>query len=187
MNRRSYPHLDETSIDSTQVYRGNLLDVRLDRIRLPSGEEATREYIRHQGAAVIVPVLDNGKLVFGRQFRYPLGQALLEFPAGKIDPGEAPENTAKRELLEETGFSSDQWRHVGVVHPCVGYSNERIEIFMARDLRRQSEQNLDHGESIDVLELHLNEALEAVRNGEITDGKTITALFWAEKILLSGW
>ena len=182
-----FQHLHETLAESTQVYRGRLLEVRSDRVVLPGGEEATREYVRHQGAAVIIPVLDDGKLIFEKQFRYPLGRVFLELPAGKIDPGEAAENTARRELLEETGFSASQWRHVGVVHPCVGYSNERIEIFMAQDLSRQSGQNLDRGEFLDVLDLTLDEALKAVRCGEITDGKTITSLFWAEKILRSGW
>ena len=183
----SYPHLNETQVDSSQVYCGKLLDVRLDRVLLPNGKEATREYVKHQGAVVVIPVLDSGELIFERQFRYPLGQTFLEFPAGKIDPGEAIETTATRELLEETGFSASDWRYLSVMHPCIGYSNERIEIFLAKGLVRQSEQNLDHGEFLDVLSLTLEDALTAFRTGEITDGKTIAALFWAEKVLLSGW
>ena len=186
-NRENSAHLVETPIESKQLYQGKLLDVRFDKVLLPNGQEATREYIRHQGAAVIIPVLDDGRLIFEKQFRYPLRQVLLEFPAGKIDPGEAAEATAVRELLEETGFVAHDWRYVGVMHPCVGYSDERIEIFLAQGLCRHAEQNLDHGEFLDVLELSLEEALAAIRNGEITDGKTITALFWAEKILRSGW
>lgn len=182
-----YPHLAETLIEGAQMFRGKLLDVRLDRVRLPDGAESTREYIRHQGAVVVIPLLDSGEMIFERQFRYPLGKALLEFPAGKIDPGETIETTAKRELLEETGYIADDWRHVGVMHPCVGYSDERIEIFFARGLLRHGEQNLDHGELLDVLLLTLDEAVSAVRNGEITDSKTVTALFWAEKIIQSGW
>lgn len=187
MNKDECSHLAEMQLESTQLYRGRLLDVRFDTVLLPDGKKATREYVRHQGAAVIIPVLDDGKLIFEKQFRYPLGQALVEFPAGKIDPGEAALNTAERELLEETGFVAREWRHLGLMHPCVGYSDERIEIFMARGLRRQAEQNLDHGEFLDVFELSLDDALDAVRDGAITDGKTITALFWAEKILRSGW
>lgn len=183
-----FPHLSETLVEGSQVFRGKLLDVRLDRVRLPNGSEATREYVKHQGAVVIIPVLDNGELLFERQFRYPLGRPLLEFPAGKIDPGESIEKTAERELLEETGFVAGEWRHLGVMHPCVGYSDERIEIFLARALTRHRDgQQLDHEEFLDVLELKLEEAVAAVRSGEITDAKTITALFWAEKIVFSGW
>jgi ADP-ribose pyrophosphatase len=182
-----HEHLHESQIDSMQVYRGRLLEVRQDRVRLPDGHESTREYVRHQGAVVIIPILDNGKLIFERQFRYPLGRAFLELPAGKIEPGEDILNTATRELLEETGHSAQEWRYLGVMHPCIGYSDERIEIFAARGLRCESGQQLDHGEFLDVLNLSLDDALLAVRNGEITDGKTIIALFWAEKVMRSGW
>jgi len=180
-------HLQESQIEGTQVYQGKLLDVRCDRVFLPDGHESTREYIVHQGAAVIIPVLDNGDLVFERQYRYPLGKVMLELPAGKIDPGEDILGTAIRELREETGYSAGEWRYLGMTHPCVGYSNERIEIFLAQRLVQESQQNLDHGEFLDVLRLSLDDALLAVRNGEITDGKTIVCLLWAEKILRSGW
>ena len=180
-------HLSETQLESSQIYRGKLLDVRLDRVRLPDGKEGVRELVRHQGAVVIVPLLDNGELLLERQFRYPLARVFLEFPAGKIDSGEAVEATARRELLEETGFVASGWRHLGVLHPCIGYSDEHIEIFLARGLVRQSQQKLDHGEFLEVLSLPLEEALLAVRAGEITDGKTIAALFWAEKVVRSGW
>ena len=180
-------HLRETQLEGTQVFHGKLLDVRRDRVQLPNGQEATREYIVHQGAAVIIPVLDSGELIFERQFRYPLGKTLLELPAGKIDPGEDAATTATRELREETGYSAREWRYIGVMHPCVGYSNERIEIFLARGLQQESGQQLDHGEFLDLLTMSLDDALQAVRSGEITDSKTITALFWAEKVLRSGW
>ncbi len=182
-----HAHLCETEIESTQVYRGRLLDVRQDRVRQPDGHETTREYVMHQGAVVVIPVLDTGELIFERQFRYPLRKTFLELPAGKIDPGEEILNTGKRELLEETGYTAREWRYLGVMHPCIGYSNERIEIFLARDLQQASGQQLDHGEFLDVLTLSLDEAIVAVRTGEITDGKTITALFWAEKVLRSDW
>jgi len=182
-----YPHLREEQIDSTQVFRGRLLDVRLDRVRLPDGEECQREYVRHQGAVVVIAQLDDGQLLLVRQHRYPLGRSILELPAGKIDVGEAILATGTRELLEETGYSATDWRYLGVMHPCVGYSDERIEIFLARGLRREAEQNLDSGEFMDVLSLSLQDALTAVKSGEITDAKTITGLFWAEKAILSGW
>ena len=182
------PHLTETQVEGSQVFLGKLLDVRCDRVALPDGKESTREYIVHQGAAVIIPVLDNGDLVFERQFRYPLGKALLELPAGKIDPGEEVLVTAQRELLEETGYTAEKWRHVGLVHPCVGYSNGRIEIFLAEGLQKhESGQSLDHEEFLDVFTMSLDQALAAVRSGDNTDAKTVACLFWAEKILRSGW
>jgi ADP-ribose pyrophosphatase len=190
MNRHQnfvYEHLQEIELESMQVYRGKLLDVRSDRVRLPNGHESTREYVIHQGAVVIIPFLENGDLIFERQFRYPLRKTFLEFPAGKIDPGEDILNTAKRELFEETGHNASEWRHLGVMHPGIGYSNERIEIFLARGLKQVSGQQLDHGEFLDLLNLSLDEALNAVRSGEITDAKTITALLWAEKVANSGW
>ena len=191
MEKQSDPdflHLTEEALQSTQLYQGRLLDLRLDRVRLPDGSEATREYVKHQGAAVVIPVLDNGSLLFERQYRYPLHRVFLEFPAGKIDPGEDILTTGQRELLEETGYVAEDWRYLGVTHPCIGYSNERIEIFVARGLQQQSSgQQLDHGEFLDLLTLALDDAVDAVRRGEITDGKTVTALFWAEKVIRSGW
>jgi len=108
-------------------------------------------------------------------------------PAGKIDPGEDILTTARRELREETGYGAAQWRHLGVMHPCVGYSDERIEIYLARAVQREAQPAPDAGEFLEVFALPLPEALAAVRSGRITDAKTITALFWAEKVLLSGW
>ncbi len=183
----SHSSLEETTLESREAFRGRLLDIRVDRVRLPDGEEGVREYIRHPGAVVIIPVLASGALLFERQYRYPLRNTFIELPAGKIDPGEDILVTAQRELLEETGHRASGWRYLGVMHPCIGYSNERIEIFLARDLVRVSKPQLDAGEFLDIFELPLDDALAAVRNGSITDAKTITALFWAEKILRGEW
>jgi ADP-ribose pyrophosphatase len=180
-------HLDEHPLSSEQVWCGKLLDVRRDRVRLPDGNEGVREYIVHTGAVVVIPVLANGRLLFERQYRYPVGQTFLELPAGKIDAGEPIEMTARRELLEETGHVADTWRYLGVMHPCIGYSNERIEIFLASGLQDQGGQQLDHGEFLDLVELSLDEAVAGVRDGSITDAKTITALFWGEKLLSGTW
>lgn len=180
-------HLHEETLASEQVFEGKLLDVRRDRVRLPDGNEGVREYIVHPGAVVIIPVLDNGDLLFERQYRYPVGRAFLELPAGKIDPGEEINATATRELLEETGYEAAEWRYLGVMHPCIGYSNERIEIFLARRLTQVSAPQLDHEEFLDILPLSMGEALAAIQAGELTDAKTITALFWAEKILSGVW
>lgn len=181
-------HLVETELESAQAYRGRLLDVRVDRVCQPDGRETTREYIRHQGAVVIIPVLDSGELILERQFRYPLRRVFLEFPAGKIDEGEEVLMAGKRELFEETGYTASDWRHLGMLHPCIGYSDERIEVFIARGLQQTAAgQHLDEGEFVELLTLSLDAALQAVRCGEITDGKTIAALFWAEKVMRSGW
>lgn len=173
--------LYEHPVASEIVFRGRLLEVRRDLVRLPDGHEASREYVRHPGAVVVIAQLDDGRLIFERQFRYPLGRAFLELPAGKIDPGEDIADCARRELLEETGYLADDWQHLGVMHPCIGYSDERIEIFAARRLRHVGHRR-DEGEFLELLTLSLDEAEEAVFAGRITDAKTITALFWAKRL-----
>ncbi len=178
--------LIESTLDSEQVFDGVLLKVKRDRARLPDGSEAVREWIDHPGAAVVIALLDNGKLLFERQFRYPVRQIFLELPAGKIDAGEPALDTARRELREETGYKAKTWRHLGTMHPCIGYSNERIEIFLAHGLIYVGSE-LDAGEHLEVIEMSLADAILAVRDGEITDAKTITALFWAEKLLNGSW
>lgn len=174
-------HLIESEISSESVFDGVLLKVRRDTVRLPDGKTSTREYIHHPGAVVILPFLPNGKLLFERQFRYPLRQVFLELPAGKIDPGEALAETARRELREETGYQAASWEHLGVMHPCIGYSDERIEIFAARELQQVGAQQLDHNEFLEIVELSPEVARQAVFEGRITDAKTITALFWLSR------
>jgi ADP-ribose pyrophosphatase len=179
-------HLVETQVASELVFDGRLLKVKSDRVRLPDGAEAVREHIDHPGAVVMIAVLDNGKMLFERQYRYPLGQVFLELPAGKIERGEPILDTARRELREETGYKAKSWRHLGVMHPCIGYSNEKIELFLAHGLSFVGHER-DHEEFLEVVELSLADALLAVRDGEITDGKTITGLLWAEKIFSGAW
>ena len=180
--------LHEEQQSSEQVFGGKLLQVYRDAVRLPDGRPGLREYIKHPGAVVVIPVCEDGTLIFERQFRYPLRRAFLELPAGKIDPGEDILACARRELQEETGYVGSHWRHLGVMHPCIGYSDERIEIFLATGLYADAGgQQLDHGELLDLLDLRLDDAVDAVRRGEITDAKTISALFWAEKIVNNGW
>lgn len=170
--------LEEHCLSSEQVFRGVLLDVRRDRVRLPDGAEAVREYVVHPGAVVIVAVREDGCLVFERQFRYPLRRSFLELPAGKIDPGEDILACAQRELREETGFEAARWQHLGVFHPCIGYSDERIEVFLAHGLTQVGNE-LDEEEFLEVLSLSLTEAEQGVLDGRITDAKTISALFMA--------
>lgn len=176
----------EETLSSEQVFDGRLLKVFSDRVRVPDGHETVREYVRHPGAVVIIAVLDNGKLLFERQFRYPLRRIFLEMPAGKIDPGEHILDTARRELREETGYKAKLWRHLGTMHPVIGYADEHIEIFWAQGLSFIGAE-LDHGEVLEVSEMTLADALLAVRDGEITDAKTVTALMWAEKTLSGEW
>lgn len=174
--------LKETRIDGERVYEGELLKIDRDQVRLPDGGLAHREVVRHPGAVVIVAQLPNGKLVFERQFRYPLDRVMLELPAGKCHAGEAALLTAQRELQEETGYQAEEWFYLGVFHPCIGYSDEHIEMFFARGLRPVG-QSLDEGEFLEVLEMDPNDAYSAVLDGRITDGKTISTLFWAERVL----
>ncbi len=179
-------HLRESGMASEEVFSGNLLCVRRDTVRLPNGRHATREYITHPGAVVMIAELPNGKLLFERQFRYPLDRVFLELPAGKIHPGEDILLTARRELQEETGYVAEHWHYLGVIHPCIGYSDERIEIFFARGLSHVGHA-LDDGEFLEVHELGLAEAIEAVRDGRLTDGKSVAGLLWAERVIDGRW
>ena len=165
-------HLVETRIASEDVFDGKLLHVRRDTVRLPDGETATREYIDHPGAVMIIPRLPDGKLLMERQFRYPLARIFIEFPAGKIDPGEDPATAAVRELREETGYTAGRWSHIGTLHPLITYSTERIEIYTA-DALTFTGAKLDAGEFIEIITATLDEALAWIDRGELTDVKTM--------------
>lgn len=173
-------HLVEQRLSGECLVAGNFLEVRRDTVRLPGGDTATREYVVHPGAVVIVPVLDDGRLVLERQYRYPLGQVILEFPAGKIDPGEDRLHCARRELMEETGYRATEWARAAIIHNAPAYSTELIEIWFARGLRL-GERQLDHGEFIDTC-LMTDDALDALAAcGELTDVKTLACLMWLQK------
>jgi ADP-ribose pyrophosphatase len=178
--------LTEKPLDSHVMYDGGFIEVLKDTVRLPDGSISTREYITHPGAVAMLALLDNGKLVMERQFRYPLHREFIELPAGKIDDGEDILVTAQRELLEETGYVADEWTHLTTAWPCIGYSDERMEYFLARGLKHVG-RNLDEGEFLEVFELSLADAIEWIRQGKISDSKTIVGLFWLEKALNAGW
>ena len=174
--------LTEHCISSQTLVSGGMLTVKRDQVRLPNDNITQREYILHPGAVVVVPILPNGNIILEKQFRYPLHQVFIELPAGKIDAGEDILVTGQRELLEETGYSASEWVKLGHQHPCIGYSNEVIHMYLARDLSAGKHQR-DDDESLEVFEASFSDCLGMIQSGEITDGKTIVALFFAEKYL----
>ncbi len=178
--------LTETCLAAHAIPGTRFLDVRRDTVCLPSGREGEREYIVHPGAVLVLPLLDDGRLVLERQFRYPLKQVFIELPAGKIDPQEAPLVTGQRELLEETGYQAGEWIRLGAFHPCIGYSDEIIHIYLARGLQA-GQHKRDSDEALQIFEADLDHCLAMVQRGEITDGKTIVALYWLEKYLQGLW
>ena len=179
-------HLREETIDSSQVYKGHFIELRRDRVRLPDGSEAPREYVVHPGAVMIVAMLPDGKLVMERQYRYPVRQTMIEFPAGKLDAGEGGLACAQRELWEETGYKAKRWAKAGIMHPVIGYATEIIEIWFADELTL-GERHLDEGEFLDVFTASLDELEDWVRDGKLTDVKTIVGMMWLAKYRAGLW
>ena len=166
------------------VFDGNFLEVHRDTVRLPDGSEGTREYVRHPGAVAVVALFDDGQVLLERQFRYPHAREFIEIPAGKLEPGEPPLATAQRELLEETGYVAADWRRLGVMQTTIAYSDETIELFLATRLTLR-ERKLDQGEFLEVLTLPFAEAIAMVRNGRITDSKSMVGLLFVKSFTLS--
>ena len=164
------------------VFDGQLLKVYRDTVRLPDGTHGTREYIRHPGAVAVVALFDDGAVLLERQYRYPGRREFIEIPAGKLEPGEPHLETAQRELLEETGYVAAEWTRLGVIHTSIGYADETIELFLARKLTKK-EASLDAGEFLEVLKIPFDEALAMVRDGQITDSKSVIGLLWCSM----GW
>jgi len=178
--------LKETRLDGALAYDGDFLQVMRDRIALPDGVETHREFIRHPGAVVILPVFDDGSVLLERQFRYPLDRVFIEYPAGKIDPGEDPLACAKRELQEETGYTASEWTFVCTIHNAIAYSDEHLDLYLARGLSA-GPARLDDGEFLETFRTTVPDMLDMVKRGQVTDVKTVIGTFWLEKILAGSW
>ena len=183
-------HLIEEQLSSAELFKGHFLHAFRDTVKLPDGATASREYVVHPGAVMIIPLLEDAsgevRLVLERQFRYPVGQVMIEFPAGKLDPGEDLQLCAQRELQEETGYTASEWARAGVLHPVISYSTEFIDIWFARGLTPGARQ-LDHGEFLDVFTASPTELLQWCREGRVTDAKTLTAALWLQNVLSGAW
>lgn len=170
--------LQEKTLSSKQVYSGAFLKVTQDQVELSDGSKSVREYIKHPGAALIVPVLADGRYVMLRQYRHPLNKIFIEFPAGKIDQGESSLQTAQRELLEETGYQANKFDFLTTIHPCIGYSDEKIDLYLATGLEEKSEAKPEHGELLETLILSQSELGQLISSGQLSDVKTLIAALW---------
>ena len=179
-------HLREIRVDSEELLHGHFLHAFRDTVRLPDGSEATREYVIHPGAVMVIAELPDGQLVLERQFRYPVQAVMVKFRAGKLNAGEASLECARRELLEETGYTAKQWARAGVLHPVISYSTEFIDIWFARDLTAGQRQ-LDQGEFLDVFSATADELLQWCRDGRVTDAKTLSGALWLQNVRSGAW
>lgn len=179
-------HLRETPLRREEVLQGHFLHVVRDTVRLPSGQEATREYVLHPGAVMVIGLLDDGQVVLERQYRHPMRDVMIEFPAGKLDAGEDSLVCAQRELLEETGYSAREWAWAGRLAPTIAYSDETIDIWFARGLV-QGERQLDDGEFLDVFSATPAELQAWCRSGEVIDCKTLVGALWLQNVLRGDW
>ena len=174
--------MKEKTLHSKCVFKGSLLDVRNDEVIFPSGSKSTREWINHPGAVCCIPVLENGEICLIKQYRYPIKKYVIELPAGKLEIGETPIGCAKRELEEEIGFEAKKIRFLTMFYPAVGFVNEEMHLFLAEDLKKTN-TNPDEDEFIELIPKTLDQAVEMIYSGEITDAKTIIGLVWAQKLL----
>ncbi len=169
--------MNKNTISSQVAYNGRFLKVIRDTIKSDDGQTLVREYVQHPGASLVVPLLESGNLITIRQYRYPLRREFIEFPAGKIDPGETPEQTALRELEEEIGFRAGRLEKLTEIHPCIGYADEVIHIYLAQDLEKTA-QKMDSDEKIELLEINPAELKNLLFTQQMTDAKSMIAAFW---------
>jgi ADP-ribose pyrophosphatase len=183
-------HLIEQRIAQQELFKGRFLHAFRDTVRLPDGAQATREYVLHPGAVVVVPLLQDAdgqtRIVLERQYRYPIGQVMVELPAGKLDAGEDPLQCGRRELLEETGYQAREWARAGQMHLAIAYSTEVIHIYFARGLSL-GERQLDQGEFLDVITATPDELMAWCRGGTVTDAKTLSCMVWMQNVLSGAW
>ncbi|MGC4397402.1 NUDIX domain-containing protein [Hydrogenophaga crocea] len=179
-------HLKEVPLARTELLRGHFLHVVRDTVRLPTGAEATREFVLHPGAVMVIGLLDDGRVVLERQYRHPMQAVMVEFPAGKLDPGEGSLACGRRELREETGYTAREWAFAGRLAPTIAYSDEVIDIWFARGLRL-GERALDDGEALDVFAATPAELQAMCRDGRVIDCKTLVGALWLQNVLSGAW
>ena len=182
-------HLNEVQVDRQELVKGRFLHALRDTVRLPDGSQSYREFVVHPGAVMVIPLLDGPagvEVVLERQFRYPIGQVMIEFPAGKRDAGEGAWVCAQRELHEETGYMAGSWARAGQIHPVIAYSTEAIDIWFARDLTL-GERKLDAGEFLDVFTATPQALLDWCQQGLVTDAKTVSGALWLSHVLNGSW
>ncbi|HVZ42915.1 MAG TPA: NUDIX hydrolase [Ramlibacter sp.] len=180
------PHLVEHTVATEELLKASFLHVVRDTVRLPNGRTSTREYILHPGAVMVIPLLDDGRIVLERQYRHPVKGVLVEFPAGKLDAGEDHLACAKRELLEETGYAAREWALAGALNLAVGYSDECIDIWFARGLTL-TKPELDDGEFVEVILADPGDFLAWCRDGKVKDSKTLAGALWLQNVLSGAW
>ncbi|WP_432355068.1 NUDIX domain-containing protein [Sporosarcina sp. A2] len=177
-------NLNEKTISSETIYSGKMIDVRIDEVELPDGKRSKRELVTHPGAVAVLAITNDSKIVLVEQFRKSLERTLIEIPAGKIEPGEAPEKTAIRELEEETGYFAKEFSYIQSFATSPGFADEVIHLYLAQSLVKvENPAAGDEDEFINVLECSINEAEEMMKDGRIFDAKTAFALLYSKELL----
>lgn len=177
---------EERTIHSERIYEGKIINLKVDDVELPNGKQSKRELIEHPGAVAVVAITDEGKMVMVEQFRKALERSIVEIPAGKLEPGEAPETTAKRELEEETGYRASSWKHIQTFSTSPGFADETIHLYEASGLELvQTPAAMDEDEFVELMEVTIEEAEAMMQDERIFDAKTAFAVLWAKAKFLN--